>query len=117
MIIKNLRNIIGMKEGIGECRNDILCVGYQANGTPGRDILQYHRRPGAYVYLDDKKYDIRARVHQLSGYSAHADCNDLIAWVAGMAEKPGKIKLVHGDPEAQKALAGKLVDAGCVVDD
>jgi predicted metal-dependent RNase len=52
------------------------------------------------------------RVHQLSGYSAHADCDDLVAWVAAMAEPPGRIKLVHGDPEAQKALAGKLVAAG-----
>ena len=32
-----------------------------------------------------------------------------------MAEQPGRIKLVHGDPEAQKSLAGKLVVAGCVV--
>jgi metallo-beta-lactamase family protein len=51
-------------------------------------------------------------VHQLSGYSAHADCDDLVAWVAAMAEPPGRIKLVHGDPEAQKALAGKLEAAG-----
>ena len=104
-----------LREGIGKRRNDILFVGYQARGTPGRDILKYHRRPGAYVYLDDEKLEIRARVHQLSGYSAHADCNDLTAWVAGIAEKPGKIKLVHGEPEAQKALAGKLVENGYFV--
>lgn len=104
-----------LKDGIGGRCNDILFVGYQASGTPGREILKYHRRPGAYVYLDDKKYDIRARVHQLSGYSAHADCNDLVAWVLAMGTKPRKIKLVHGDPEAQAALAGKLQDAGCLV--
>ncbi len=75
-----------LKEGIGERCNDILFVGYQAYGTPGRDILKYHRWPGAYVYLDDRRYDIRARVHQLSGYSAHADCDDLVAWVSAMAE-------------------------------
>ncbi|MCD6532566.1 MAG: MBL fold metallo-hydrolase [Deltaproteobacteria bacterium] len=40
-----------LKEGIGERCNDILFVGYQAYGTPGRDILKYHRRPGAYVYF------------------------------------------------------------------
>lgn len=68
------RIIDHLKEGIGERRNDILFVGYQAAGTPGRDILKYHRRPGAYVYLDGEKYDIRARIHQLNGYSAHADC-------------------------------------------
>ena len=106
------RIIDHLKAGIGEFRNDILFVGYQANGTPGRDILQYHKRPGAYVYFDDKKYEIKARVHQLSGYSAHADCDDLVAWVTAMAEKPGKIKLVHGDSGAQKALAGKLAGNG-----
>ena len=109
------RIIDHLKGGIGERRNDILFVGYQAAGTPGRDIVQYHRRPGAYVYLDEKKYDIRAQVHQLSGYSAHADCNDLLAWVAAMAEKPGKIKLVHGDYEAQKVLAERLIGAGYTV--
>jgi metallo-beta-lactamase family protein len=97
-----------LKEGLGERCNDILFVGYQAAGTPGRDILKYHRRPGAYVYLDDEKYDIRARVHQLSGYSAHADCNDLLHWVASMSKKPARIKLVHGNPKAQQALSAKL---------
>jgi metallo-beta-lactamase family protein len=72
--------------------------------------LKYHRRPGAYVYLDDKKYEIRARVHQLSGYSAHADCHDLVAWVSAMKEKPGRIKLVHGDPAVQAGLAGKAAE-------
>ncbi|MBN2232971.1 MAG: MBL fold metallo-hydrolase [Deltaproteobacteria bacterium] len=97
-----------LKNGIGEARNDILFVGYQAAGTPGRDILTYHRRPGAYVYLDDRRCDIRARVHQLTGYSAHADQAGLLAWVAAMEQPPGRIKLVHGEPPAQAALAEKL---------
>ena len=50
-----------------------------------------------------------------SGYSAHADCNDLMRWVAAMAKKPGMIKPVHGDPVAQKTLTGRLVAAGYVV--
>ena len=62
----------------------------------------------AYVYLDGEKYDIRARVHQLSGYSAHADCNDLVAWVAAKAGKPKRIKLVHGEVGVQKVLSSKL---------
>ncbi len=59
--------------------------------------------------LDGEKFDIKARVHALSGYSAHADQNGLIEWVASMPETPGRIKLVHGEPGAQKALGEELV--------
>ena len=41
-----------LKEGIEEPRNDIFFVGYQANGTPGRDIVRYSQRLGGYVVLD-----------------------------------------------------------------
>ncbi len=91
-----------LKEGLGDERNDILFVGYQARGTPGRDILRYSRRPGGYVILDGERFDIRAQVHTLGGYSAHADRDDLIRW-AGMVG-PECIKLVHGEPEAKASL-------------
>ena len=56
------------------------------------------------MVLDGEKFDIKAKVHALSGYSAHADQKGLLEWVASMPEKPGKIKLVHGEAGAQKAL-------------
>ncbi len=93
-----------LKAGIEDPRNDIFFVGYQAKGTPGRDIVRYSKRPGGYVYLDGDKFNIKAKVHTLSGYSAHADRKGLLEWVASMPEKPGRIKLVHGEPWAQKAL-------------
>ena len=49
----------------------MVFVGYQAVGTPGRDIQQYGPR-GGYVFIDDQRIDIRAGIHTLSGYSAHA---------------------------------------------
>jgi len=97
-----------LKAGITDQKNDIFFVGYQARGTPGRDIMRYSKRPGGYVVLDGEKFDIKARVHALSGYSAHADQKELIAWVASMPEKPGRIKLVHGEARAQKALEKKI---------
>jgi metallo-beta-lactamase family protein len=51
-------------------------------------------------------------VHTLSGYSAHADQEGLLDWVARMPEKPGTIKLIHGEPKAQRVLAAKLVERG-----
>ena len=98
------RIIEHLKAGIEDPRNDIFFVGYQANGTAGRDIMRYSQKPGGYVVLDGEKFDIKARVHTLSGYSAHADQKGLIEWVASMPEKPGRIKLVHGENRAQEAL-------------
>ena len=97
-----------LRHGLDDPKNDIFFVGYQARGTPGRDIMRYSKRPGGYVVLDGEKFDIKARVHALSGYSAHADQNELLAWVASMPEKPGRIKLVHGEARAQKAMRRAL---------
>jgi metallo-beta-lactamase family protein len=97
-----------LKAGITDRKNDIFFVGYQARGTPGRDIMRYSKRPGGYVVLDGEKFDIKARVHALSGYSARADQKELLAWVASMPEKAGRIKLVHGEPRAQRALYREL---------
>jgi metallo-beta-lactamase family protein len=102
------RIIDHLKAGITDRKNDIFFVGYQAKGTPGRDILKYSKRPGGYVVLDGERFDIKARVHALSGYSAHADQKGLIEWVEAMGEKPGEIKLVHGEPAAQRALYREL---------
>jgi len=102
------RIIEHLKAGLGDERNDLFFVGYQAKGTPGRDIVRYSQRPGGYVVLDGEKFDIKAKVHQLTGYSAHADQKGLIEWVASMPEKPGRIKLVHGEIKAQKALYREL---------
>jgi len=55
-------------------------------------------------------------VHTLSGYSAHADQGGLLAWVERMPEKPGRIHLVHGEPNARKALTAKLTERGYAVE-
>ena len=67
-------------------------MGYQAKGTPGRAMME-------------KKVPVKAAIHILSGYSAHADQKMLVNWVRSMPQPPGKITLVHGEPLAQKALA------------
>jgi metallo-beta-lactamase family protein len=84
-------------------RTDVLFVGYQARGTAGRDIQTYGPR-GGYVLLDGERVDIRAGVHTLSGYSAHADQQDLLNFVKRMRHKPKHIRIVHGDTEAKQTL-------------
>ncbi len=104
-----------LKKGIDDPRNDILFVGYQADGTPGRAIQHYSQRPGGYVDLDGERKTIKARVHTLSGYSAHADQKGLIDWIESMPDKPGAVKLVHGETQARGALAEVLEKRGYAV--
>ena len=109
--------IVGhLAQGLTEEKNDVFFVGYQAKGTQGYDIMKYRQRPGGYVWLNNDKTRIRAHIEMLSGYSAHADQQGLLDWVALMPEKPERIKLVHGDPAAQKELRKKLINAGHNVD-
>ena len=96
-----------LKALLGDPKNDILFVGYQARGTPGRDIQRYGPK-GGYVELDGERFDIRARVHTISGYSAHADQRGLLDFVRNMRSRPRQIRLIHGDPEASAVLAGLL---------
>jgi metallo-beta-lactamase family protein len=105
-----------LQSGIENSKNDILFVGYQAAGTPGRIIQKYADRPGGYVDLDGQRKMIRAHVHTLTGYSAHADQQGLVDWITSMPNKPGAIKLVHGDHPARQALAGILKRRGYAVD-
>jgi metallo-beta-lactamase family protein len=92
---------------LGDPRHDILFVGYQAAGTPGRDIQRYGPQ-GGYVMLEGRRVDIRAQVHTIGGYSAHADQQDLIDFVTGIPTPPREIRLVHGDAGAKAALAERL---------
>lgn len=101
-----------LQSGIEDPRNDIVFVGYQAHGTPGRAIQEYGDKPGGYVELDGERCAIRAQVHILGGYSAHADQKELVEWVQSMPEKPKCIKLVHGEAGARKALGDVLRSRG-----
>lgn len=96
-----------LKEFLGDPASDIVFVGYQAAGTPGRYIQDTE-----WVRLDGKRYDIKAQVHQLSGYSAHADQSDLLRFVEGMSERPKAIRLVHGEDDAKAVLRSELEKRG-----
>ena len=91
---------------LGDDRTDVLFVGYQAAGTAGREIQD--QGTGGVVNLDGKSCLIRAGVYSISGYSAHADQRNLVDFVKGIQEKPSLVRLVHGEPQARRALAVKL---------
>jgi metallo-beta-lactamase family protein len=82
----------------------ILLVGYQAEGTRGRNLLE-----GAHELKIFGKYiPVAAKVIQLDSLSAHADQGELLDWVSDISTPPGYIFLVHGEPTAQDALRVKL---------
>lgn len=87
---------------------DVLFVGYQAEGTLGRDIQQYGPR-GGYVFIDEKRLDIRVSIHTISGYSAHADQGGLVRFATKMKKPPSVIKLVHGDSQSKQILKNRLI--------
>jgi len=84
-----------LKYGLDDPANDIFFVGYQAKGTPGRKMIE-------------KKIPVKAGIHTLTAYSAHADQQMLVDWVRSMPVPPGEIRLVHGEDDARRALASLL---------
>ncbi|WP_064605328.1 MBL fold metallo-hydrolase RNA specificity domain-containing protein [Photobacterium sp. J15] len=96
-----------------DSRTDVILVGYQSEGTLGRCLMEQHKQ----VELNSHRVEVAARVHSLSGYSAHADQFDLLKFVRGIKQGPQQIRVVHGDVKAQRALASELVKLkpGCEV--
>jgi metallo-beta-lactamase family protein len=109
-VVSHLRNLIGDPDAV------LLFVGYQGQGTMGA-----HLQAGATsVKLDGQVREVRCQVRSISGFSAHADEGEILAWLAnfGAGKAPGdpgfprRIFLVHGDPEAQLALEPKVRELG-----
>lgn len=96
-----------LKAMLGDRRHNVLFVGYQAMGTPGHAIQKYGPR-GGYADLEGERFEIRAGIATLGGYSAHADRQGLVSFVTRMREWPDEIRLVHGEADAKRALAAEL---------
>ncbi len=97
--------------GASEPRNTILVVGFMAEHTLGRRIVD--RQPVLKVYGDE--VPLRAQVEVISGYSAHADRTELQAWITTARARSSTLRdvwLVHGEPEAQDVFAARLVQDG-----
>jgi len=99
-----------LKAMLHDPRHDVLFVGYQAKGTPGHAIQAYGPK-GGYVDLDGERFNIRAGVTSIGGYSAHADKKGLVEFVTGMQQWPSEIRVVHGEQKAKEALAAQLYES------
>ena len=101
-------------QGAGDPKNTILIVGFQAEHTLGRRIVE--RAPMLKIFGEE--VPLRARVEVINGYSAHADRTELASWLdavkAGSPQLSG-VHLVHGEPHAQDALQTTLTAKGYTV--
>ena len=106
------RVVAHLRELVDDPRAVILFVGYQGTGTLGA-----HLQAGAKtIRLDGTIRQVHCQVRSISGFSAHADESELLDWIGNFArgKRPGdpgfprKVFIVHGDPEAQKALEPKV---------
>ncbi|EKE83891.1 MBL fold/beta-CASP domain-containing RNA metallo-hydrolase [Idiomarina xiamenensis] len=86
-----------------DARHDLLFVGYQAHGTPGRQIQSAQR--GDWVTIAEQQVQVNAAIHTISGYSAHADQAGLLNYIENMNQLPKAVRLVHGDNNARRELA------------
>jgi metallo-beta-lactamase family protein len=115
-MVESGRILHHLQHGAADERNTILIVGFQAEHTLGRRIVE--KRPEIRVFGEE--IPLRARVEVLNGYSAHADRVELRQWIHRVRDggTPGQLKrvcLVHGEPEAQDAFGATLQSDGFVV--
>lgn len=82
----------------------VLITGFQAKGTLGRRLLEGARR----VRLFGEDVPVRASIHTMNGFSAHADRTALLAWADGFKTPPRQTFVVHGEEEAATSFAERL---------
>lgn len=94
-----------LKHNLWNPKNSIVFVGYQGQGTLGRSLVEGVKM----VTLFGEEIQVNAEIHNLEGFSGHADQNGLFAWLAHFEQRPKQIFLVHGEEDSKKDFA-KLVN-------
>lgn len=95
-----------LQQLVDKINTTVLLVGFQAEGTRGRQLLE-----GAYeLKFYGKYYPVKAEIHHIESLSAHADQQGLLDWTSTIKNIPEETFLIHGEPTAQDALRVKLQD-------
>ncbi len=101
-----------LKHNLWRPQNLILFVGYQAEGTLGRNLIE--GVPNVRLFGED--IAVRAEIRSLKGTSGHADQRGLIAWLESFAKKPRTVFLNHGNEESIAVLSDELKERGYAVE-
>ena len=95
-----------LKQLIDEPETIVILVGYQAEGTRGRQLLEGSKE----IKFFGKFYPVNAKVESIHSLSAHADQRELLLWLENIKNKPEQVFLIHGEPTAADAFRVKLQD-------
>lgn len=107
-VLSYLENYIGLPE------TTIIFVGYQAEGTRGRRLLEGAKE----IKIYGQYYNVKANIIEIQGLSAHGDQKDLLNWLSELKNKPVKVFLVHGENQPADDLRIKINERynyNCVV--
>ena len=97
-----------LRHNIEDPRNTVLIIGYQAEGTLGRRLVERQ----AEVRIHGKVRQLKAEVAVMNGFSSHADQGDFDAFLGPLAGQVKQVCLVHGEPDRAAALAARLRELG-----
>jgi len=103
-----------LKNNLWNEKSSVIIVGYQAQGTLGRSIVDGAKN----VSIFGERIHINAEIYDLEGFSAHADKDGLLEWLSAFKKAPRKIFLVHGEEDAKKTFAEtvkKVLGYDCTV--
>jgi metallo-beta-lactamase family protein len=97
-VLSYLEHYIGLPE------TTLIIVGYQAEGTRGRKLLEGAKE----IKIHGRYYPVKANVLEIQGLSAHGDQKDLLNWLSELENKPTRVFLVHGENEPLDELRIKV---------
>ncbi|MFD2244715.1 MBL fold metallo-hydrolase RNA specificity domain-containing protein [Pontibacter ruber] len=95
-----------LEQLLGDSKNTVLLVGYQAPGTRGNLL----RSGATEIKMQGGYYQVQAEIRQISTLSAHGDQSDLLWWLSHFKEAPQQVFLNHGEAQALEALRLKITD-------
>lgn len=93
------------KQNLWRKETAVVIVGYQSQGTLGRQLIEGAK----HVTIFGEKIAVKARVHTLGGFSAHAGQTDLVQWFDHLAGSRPQVVLIHGEPKGREPL-GRLLE-------
>ncbi|MBP2654391.1 MAG: Beta-Casp domain containing protein [Firmicutes bacterium] len=93
-----------LKHNLWRPESSVLLVGYQAEGSMGRRLIEGVKR----VKIMGEEVTVKAKIYNLDGFSAHADKEQLINWLTHVYKAPAKIFLVHGEPDKAESLSSLI---------
>ena len=93
-----------LKRRISDHRNTVLFIGFQAEGTKGRLLVDGIRE----IRIHSKQYKVEAKIEYMDALSCHADYEEILDWLQSFQRPPQKVFLVHGEATASATLAEKI---------